>query len=278
MKATRRNQQVHIGIVTSPMPLKHLNRAASYLDKSYISWIEMSGANAVLIPYNTDMLPTYLSSVHGIVWTGGGIENIKTHSEVQYATLMQTLRDTYDHAVRENDRGNYYPLWGTCQGFDILAMMPENKKDGYFSRIQHANKFRLGPLVFQGPSRLREAIPKTLQKELIRSPVVQHIHEYGFDLKSPHTAKLRKYLKIVSVDQADNGVEFMNMFEFKKYPFYGCQWHPEKPLTDLGIDLSYTLSVFFRNECLHNTNFIPRWSKVSVAGTLNSKQSVLVKG
>jgi len=281
MKGTRRkkkNEQVRIGIVSAPMPLKHLNRAESYLDKAYVNWIEMSGANAVVIPYNTDSLATYLSTVHGVLWVGGGIENTKTHSNEQYSNLTHTLREIFTHAVRENDRGNYFPLWGTCQGFDILAMMRENLDEGYFSRIQHANKFRLGPLIFKGSSRLRKAIPKALQVELTRSPVVQHIHEFGFDVKSAHTKKLTAHLKIVSVDQADNGVEFVNMFEYKKYPFYGCQWHPEKPLTDLGIELSYTLSVFFKKECSYNTINTPRWSKISTSGTLNSKFAVLVKG
>jgi len=83
MKGTRRiknKEQVRIGIVSAPMPLKQLNRAESYLDKSYINWIEMSGANAVVIPYNTDSLATYMSTVHGVLWVGGGIENLKTHS------------------------------------------------------------------------------------------------------------------------------------------------------------------------------------------------------
>jgi gamma-glutamyl hydrolase len=269
---------INIGIVTAPMPLKHMEKAASYLDKSYVSWVQMSGANAVIIPYNSRDLPTYLSTVHGVVWVGGGIENKQTHPQDQYEIFVHTLRQIFEHAVRENDRGNHFTLWGTCLGFDMLAMMGENIKDHYFQRIQHANKFRLGPLLFKGASRLRNSLPKALQQEVSKSPVVQHIHEYGFDLDSAHTKKLKKYLKIVSVDRADNGIEFMNMFEYKKYPFYGCQWHPEKPLTDLGIELSYTLSLFLKKECSRNNSLVPHWSKVSVAGTLNSKYSVLLKG
>jgi gamma-glutamyl hydrolase len=238
----------------------------------------MSGANAVVIPYNSPLLHIYLSTVHGVLWVGGGIENLKTHSEEQYKIFTQMLRSIYEHAVRENDRGTYFPIWGTCLGFDLLAMMPEKINDGYFTRIQHADKFRLGPLIFNGPSRIRSAIPIILQKKIAKASVVQHLHEYGFDITLPHTKKLKKHLNIVSVDQADNGVRFMNMFEYKKYPFYGCQWHPEKPLTDLGVELSYTLSLFFKRECARNNSIIPRWSKVSQSGTLKSKYTVLLKG
>jgi gamma-glutamyl hydrolase len=278
MNQTRRNKQVKIGIVTAPMPLKQLHQAQSYLDRGYVSWVQMSGADAVIIPYNSEMLSTYLSSVHGVVWVGGGIENKKTHSKQQYNTFVHTMQEIYEHAVRENDRGNYFPMWGTCLGFDLLAMMNEKTHGDYFDRIQHVDKHRLAPLVFKGTSRLRSAIPKKLQLQIAHSPVVQHIHQYGFDLKSPHTKKLTSYLKIVSVDKADNGVEFMNMFEYKNYPFYGCQWHPEKPLTDLGVELSYTLSLFLNKECSKNNLIAPRWSKVSESGKLSSKFSVLLKG
>lgn len=273
----RTRKKVQIGIVTAPMPTQHLDQAPSYLDKAYASWVEMAGANAVLIPYNSDSIATYLSMVHGVVWVGGAIENTKTHTKEQYATLVRTFREIFDHAVRENDRGNYFPLWGTCLGFDLLAMMGENLTDGYFQRIQHATKFRLGPLIFNGSSRIRSSLPMALQKKVAVSPVVHHLHEYGFDVTSPHTKKLRSYLKIVSVDDADNGVRFMNMFEYKKYPFYGCQWHPEKPLTDLGVQLSYTLSLFLKKECAKNNSITPTWTKLAQSGTFKSKYSVLVK-
>jgi gamma-glutamyl hydrolase len=274
----RTKKQVQIGIVTAPMPIQQLNQAESYLYKRYVTWVQMAGANAVIIPYNTNTLATLLSTVHGVLWVGGGIENTKTHSNEQYETFVGVLESIFDHAVRENDRGNYFPLWGTCLGFDILAMLGEKIHGGYFKRIQHAKKFRLAPLVFNGASRLRSGIPKALLFKIAESPVVTHIHEYGFDMKSPHTKKLTKHLKIVSVDQADNGVEFMNMFEYKNYPFYGSQWHPEKPLTDLGVELSNTLSVFFKNECSNNKTVTPRWTKLSESSSFRSKDNVLLKG
>lgn len=278
MRHTRHRKRVNIGIVSAPMPLKHLNQAQSYLDKAYVSWVQLSGANAVVIPYNTTELAAYMSSVHGIVWVGGGIENTKTHSPKQYRELLHVFRRIYEYAVRENDKGHYFPLWGTCLGFDILAMMPEHVDHDCFKRIQHAHKFRLAPLVFTGPSRLRRAVPLNLQRDLASAPCVRHVHEYGFDITSEHTRKLTRYLKIVSVDEADDGTKFMNMFEFKNYPFYGSQWHPEKPLTDLGVDLAYTLSLFLKKECAHNKTVPPRWSKIFEPLPLDSPFTVLLRG
>ena len=275
---TQKNKRIQIGIVTAPMPNSHLTRAPSYLDKDYITWVEMSGANALLIPYNTASIEHYLDLVQGIVWVGGAIENTKTHSNQQYKTLIAIFKKIFSYAVKENDKGNYFPLWGTCLGFELLAMMGENYKDGYFTHLQHAEKYELGPLMFVGKSKIRQAVPVKLQEKIAVSPVVNHIHNYGFDLKNPHTKTMKEYLKIVSVDIAENGVKFMNMFEYKKYPFYGCQWHPEKPLTHLGVELSHTLSLFLKRECSKNKTFIPKWSKITTSGHFNSKFGILLKG
>jgi gamma-glutamyl hydrolase len=278
MKSTRRQTKIQIGIVSAPMPKYHLHRAESYLDKAYISWIEMSGANAVVIPYNTESLLSYLKTVQGIVWVGGAIENTKTHTTRQYEIMIAAFRTIFDYAIRENDRGNYFPLWGTCLGFDILAMMGENIQDGFFKRIQHATKFSLSPLKFEGASRIRSYLPKKLMAKISSEPVVRHLHEYGFDVDVAHTKKIKRYLNVVSTDLSNDGVRFVNMFEYKKYPFYGSQWHPEKPLTDLGVELSHTLSLFFKKECSKNKSILPNWTTVSKSGTLKSKYSVLLKG
>ena len=101
MNGTRRIKKVNIGIVSSPVILKRIKHAQSYIDKVYIHWVEMSGANAVIIPYNTDMLPEYLKLVHGVVLAGGAISNVKTHSDKQYKDLIHVVRRIFEHAVRE---------------------------------------------------------------------------------------------------------------------------------------------------------------------------------
>ena len=56
----------------------------------------------------------------------------------------------------------------------------------------------------------------------------------------------------------------MSILEYKKYPFYGLQFHPEKVLFEWEIDtigrtsifrtVSHKLSKFFVNECKKNKN------------------------
>jgi hypothetical protein len=48
-------------------------------------------------------------------------------------------------------------------------------------------------------------------------------------------------------------------------------------LTDLGVDLSYTLSLFLKKECAKNNSITPTWTKLAQSGTFKSKFSILVK-
>lgn len=37
--------------------------------------------------------------------------------------------DLYELATKKNDAGVYFPVWGTCLGFELLAVLSANKTD-----------------------------------------------------------------------------------------------------------------------------------------------------
>lgn len=270
---------VKIGILTAPMPIGHRVRAESYLDRDYVDWVEMSGANAVIIPYNTPKLSAFLKRVHGVVLVGGAIENCATHDARQYATLISAVQRTFEYAVSENKQNHHFTLWGTCLGFYLLAMMGEHLKSGFFRRdhIQPEHKYEQGPLVFTGKSRLRALFPRALQAKIARAPVATHMHTYGFEVTAPHVLRMMDYLTVVSTDASDTGGEFVNMFEYTKFPFYGTQWHPEKPKGELALTVSLNLSEFLKSECAKNTRIVPLWGSSFHTHKFKTKDSVLLK-
>ena len=81
------------------MPLKRLHKASSYLKSTYLTWVSISGAVPVIIPY--DLTPTQLErslrNINGIVFVGGDIENTKTHSDDQYKTLIKNYTHTFKY-------------------------------------------------------------------------------------------------------------------------------------------------------------------------------------
>ena len=255
---TRKCRPIYIGIISAPMPLKRLHKASSYLKSTYLTWVSISGAVPVIIPY--DLTPTQLErslrNINGIVFVGGDIENTKTHSDDQYKTLIKNYTHTFKYAVEETSKGNPFPIWGTCNGFEILGMLGENRRRDFFTpnHLQRETKFDAGPLIFAGPSRLKSAFSANMRQRIANEPVTRHLHNFGYAVDSPHLKELTKYLRVVSIDTDENESAFVNMFEYIDYPFYGSQWHPEMPVSKLSSEVGATLSRFFKKECSNNKN------------------------
>jgi gamma-glutamyl hydrolase len=87
----------------------------------------MSGAQVVpIFAYNdTAYLDDILSKVNGVLFTGGGIEfDIKHRWTANADHILK-------YAIESNKRGNPFPIWGTCLGFELLAYLTS----GYDSKV-----------------------------------------------------------------------------------------------------------------------------------------------
>ena len=208
---------------------------------NYIRWIESAGANAVILPYSITKkeLIHQMKSIQGVIWTGGAIETDR-YSEYQRMTYLTTLQRCFLLAKEYNDQGRPFPIWGSCLGFEMLVLMGEDLPlSQFFDHIQRHERTGHNPVRFTSTdSRLKRIFPLNLRKVMARTPCVTHHHKLGFDITPlPH-------IRIVSVDSG-----FINMIEYVKYPFYGVQFHPERPFSSLSEDISCRFSAFLLNEC-----------------------------
>jgi hypothetical protein len=93
-------------------------------------------------------------------------------------------------------------------------------------------------------------------------------HDFSFDIKAKYMKDMLKHLDIVSVNYGDSGKDtYISTAEYKLFPFYSFQWHPEHPLfewrdpTSKNVPhnkysriISSKISNFFADECRKNTN------------------------
>jgi gamma-glutamyl hydrolase len=232
-----------IGIVSCP-PIINSTCKNSYVYTSYIDWISMSGEQSIIIPYTISEsdLRILLNRIQGVVFTGGAIQNKKMHSSKQYNQLINTLFFIYKHAIQENNKGNYYPIFGTCLGHEILLMFAthkENLKESIHSHPKHGTF----PFHVDTSSRLGKWFTPSMRAKMKKTPCVTHSHQYGNDITPiPH-------VRIVSILDT-----FIGSIEFEEYPFYGVQFHPERPSTNFAVDVSLQFSLFFTHECSKNKN------------------------
>lgn len=226
---------MNIGIITLP---KHPN-----ID-NYIRWIEHTGAKAIILPYSISKiaLKRQMDLIQGVVWTGGAIET-NQYTEKQRVTYLNTLQQCFLRAKEFNDHGRYFPIWGSCLGFEYLVLMGKDVPlSRFFDHIQSHKRSGKNTIRFtSNASRLKRFFPLKLRNAMACIPCATHHHNLGFDITPvPH-------IRIVSVDSG-----FINMIEYTDYPFYGVQFHPERPFSPFSEEISRQFSLFLVKECQKN--------------------------
>jgi gamma-glutamyl hydrolase len=222
-----------IGVFSVPLTIKKTNRA--YISK-YVQWIESSGAEATVIPYDLPeaQLKTALDAVKGLVLPGGAIENKETHTDAQRAAYWRSMRFAFEYAKAVNDAGRYFPVFGICLGLETLFILESGDH-----KLDDWPVFKFKHLSFsRNKSRLKQALPFMLLKKARAAPCVQHTHKFGVK-----TRRLRRSMVAVSTEG-----DYVNMLEFKKYPFYAVMWHPEKHKGGLSSIVAEAYSRFLYTE------------------------------
>lgn len=87
-------------------------------------------------------------------------------------------RHIYDIAIEMNERGNYFPLWGTCLGFELLTYL---SADGKEHRAYCSSSNQALPLVFKDDfmsSRMFKGASDKIVKILESEAVTSNFHQY----------------------------------------------------------------------------------------------------
>jgi len=207
---------------------------------NYVKWIESSGAKACIIPYNVSLseLTSILSTISGIVFTGGSINNKKKYTDKQRITYVTTLHHAYSQIKQYNNQGRYFPIWGTCLGFEMLMLFQQNRPIEHIFDYLQPHKLKGVSTIKMKDSRIKSFFPTWIIPEMETRLCAIHSHTFGFDIVP------NKNITIVSTES-----NFINMIEFKQYPFYGLQFHPEKYNDPFSKQISILFSCFFYSEC-----------------------------
>ena len=263
-----------IGVVSIPNTFGKHKRTHSYIPESYVKWLQMSGAQVVPLQY--DLPPTILKYIlrqcNGVLFIGGQVDEHMISRE--YYDFMQTMKIIFNFIRAENNRGNHYPIFAICLGFEILAMLDINpnviaieKKYNKYLGISNvkARNYVAKNIFLPKKSALSSIFTPQEKKYQATHPVVYENHGLGFLLSAPYMKEYLKKWDVLAIahENKKNGRKYVNILEYKKYPFYGVQFHPEKvlfewlipdiPHTDVPYKISRKLSAFFVNECKKTT-------------------------
>jgi len=250
-----------IGILSQPINVPQDKQ--SHIVASYARWLEASGSRVVPIFYNSTLgeLDQVFSQINGLLYAGGA--DIIDHTWYYNASLYLFRR-----AIKANEAGDYFPVWGTCLGFELMSMITAAGDFSILSRFD-AENISL-PLKFsnQAPSsRLFGNCPSNIYSTLQGRSMTANAHHYGLAPETfSKTPLLPQFYRLLATSFDRKNNEFVAAVEAIKYPFYATQFHPEGslfywgPSTDHGpeaIEAMQYLSRFFVNECRKNTHGFP---------------------
>ena len=235
-----------IGVMA--LPMYGPNPSEFAIAASYIKWLESAGARTIVIPYfdnetsvspqeltqQRQLLDDVFSQIHMVFLTGGASSYPQT-----------TLNYLLDKIVAHNRQGMYFPVWGTCLGFEFLIDYVSGQRgradvtvleDGYVA------------------SNVSWPLEQVVVEDLYRNPAVYqavqqhnvtfHNHQLGISpTKFVQNRHLNQTFVITSQNHDQRGRPFVSSIEPRKssswasfyLPFYGVQYHPEKNAFEYGI-------------------------------------------
>lgn len=116
-----------IGVLTQPSswvslydPLEY-----SYIAASYVKALEAAGARVVPVKYDWDdaKILEVFEGLNGLLLPGGGTElTLVQNQSVVLSNYAIKGKKILQLAKEINEKGEYFPVWGTCLGFELMAL------------------------------------------------------------------------------------------------------------------------------------------------------------
>lgn len=162
-----------------------------------------------------------LSKVNGVIFPGG---------DADYYELAGFI---LDYIKKENQNGNYYPLWGICLGFEYVNQLESDQPDKVLGDFVLHNVSL--PLEFpcreclKTDSMLYHGISEQELKALETEGMTFNSHSWS---TSPDffeaDESLNSFWQPTALSTMPDGRKIVASAESKEFPFVGTQYHPEK--------------------------------------------------
>ena len=203
------------------------NSTHEYMAASYVKYIESGGGRTLRVPFtaNSTQIEEIYKQTSGLLFMGGA------------ATLPQAARDLYALKVKGDESGDFYPMWGTCLGFEwINQLVGEDDSiiDGTFS----AENISLA-LDFTDAISGSRAFPEDgVVADLAGNyEITMNMHEHGVATEDFLANELlTDTFNLISTNDDLDGKNFVSTIESKSADkaIYATQWHPEKNNFEYG--------------------------------------------
>ena len=246
-----------VGMISVPLtPGKKFFKVCgdSYIASSHISWLKRQGIKVIAIPFTTKDFSYYMKRINGLYFPSGGAF---AGTQMEY---YQCCKHFLKLAMKENDKGHYFPIWGGCMGMQQMMIIADEHDDlkNLLTRFDsYKNLMKTLCFTEEGlKSKIVRYINADTMKKLKKKSCTLNNHKMGISpLRFKKHKNLNNFYKIVSWSRDRKGRKFVSTIEGRYYPFYGVQWHPERsPEMDI-------FAKFFKSELKKNNKKAKKFTK-----------------
>ncbi|XP_051167678.1 gamma-glutamyl hydrolase A-like isoform X2 [Leptopilina boulardi] len=222
------NNEPIIGILSQEISYslnkKYPNQYNSYIAASYVKFIEGAGGRCVpiWIGKNDSYYEDIMSKINGILFPGG---STYFNQKNGYADAGEKI---YKIAKSYNDNEDYFPILGTCLGFELLTYLAADRVEHRSNCSSNAQALPIKFTSNYNQSQMFKNAPKKVLQILQLENVTANFHNFCVTKSDLKKVNLTDVFNVMSLNYDQNGLEFISTIEDKKYPFYGLQFHPEK--------------------------------------------------
>jgi len=255
----------------------------------YSKWVEAAGGRVVPIHVNRDeqYYKDLLPQLNGVLLPGGK----QDISNCSFTTASQII---FNYAIEAKKRGEIFPVWGTCQGFEVLVYLIAGydpltltKAVDMPAPIVFEKEFKNYKTLVKG-TRLFKSLDKRTYNAMKTTESTIHYHNFGLTKQNfTKIHSLKNFFRIISSNPDENGLENISIIEGKEYPFYATIFHPEVaqfsfvnrpaheriPHNKEAIQTAQYFANFFVNECKKNLNGLREETKKSLLHHYNPEDT-----
>ncbi|XP_078080461.1 gamma-glutamyl hydrolase-like [Mustelus asterias] len=252
------NNRPVIGILAQHTVEELTEVAKTYVGAPYVKYLESAGSRVAVIRLflSESEYVKIFHSINGILLPGGAVD-LETSEFARVAGIFYRL------ALKACDQGDYFPIWGTCLGHQLLTALTAG--EDLLTQTDSSNVALTLELTEEAKSsQMFKDFPPDLMRILSKKPLTGNFHKFSITERTfESNPKLRSFYRLISTSTDRQGVPFVSTMEAFRYPFYGTQWHPEAnrffwkeslnvPHCALGVRMSSLLAEFFVNEVRKN--------------------------
>lgn len=231
-----------MGIITDPLQecgYTPPTGTVQCVESFYVRWLATAGIRSVPIPWNTtkEHRDSLLQQVNGVLFPGGAL--VGTVFDEYFAVVEDVVKT----AIRWNQQGDPFLVWGTCMGFQVVCAAVGGSRNLIKAGFTGTDPSML-PLIFtqnQADSRMygNATCPADILSTLQYQNSTLNWHQAGVPPEEfTSNANMSKYLKVLSTNLDTSGRSFVSSVEGADgIQIYATQYHPERPPYEYTSDV-----------------------------------------